>query len=72
MPGGAVHDQGQFAVVEQRKQDVSDVLRGQVCVVKDPHSRADLGFEGRVTRPVQRDLVVPCGFDLDQRQEQFG
>lgn len=42
MLGGAVRDQGEFALREQRNQDVTDVLRGQLGFVENPGHRMGL------------------------------
>jgi len=69
---GAVHDQRELAVGEQGKQDVCDVLRSQLSVVKDPGDRAGFGFETGVPGQMERDLPVQRRFGLKQRQEHFG
>ena len=66
---GAVHDQGELAVGDQREQDVCDVLRGELSVVEDPGDRAGLGFKTRVSGQMERNFAVQGGLCLEHRQE---
>lgn len=66
-----MHDQGELAVGEQGKQDVGDVLRGELSVVEDPGHRAGFGFETGVPGEMEGDLAVQRGLRLKERQEHF-
>ncbi len=71
MPGRAVHHQGEFTVGEQGKQDVTDVLRGELGVVKHPCHDASFGLQSRVSGQMESDLAMESGFGLEKCQEHF-
>ena len=72
VPGGAVHHQGQFPVWKERKQDVQDVLRGELQIVEDARHSPRLRFQGRGTGEVQRDFAVQGRLSLEDPEEHFG
>lgn len=55
----------------RRKQDITDVLRGELSVVRDPHGATGLRFEDGIPGQMEGDLAVEGGFDLDHCQQHF-
>ena len=71
MPGGAVHHHGQSAAREQGKQNVQDILRSELQIMKDPRHDPRLGVERSTAGEVQSDLAVKGRFGLEDPKEHF-
>ncbi len=64
--------QGEFAFGKQRKQDVCDVLRGELSIMKHAGDNACFRLGGGLPGEMQGGLPVKCRFGLEERQEDFG